>query len=194
MSRASRTTSIFALATALILSACASGPPKPEVDFKQDYDFMTPRKIAFYKNSGQISGDNPMQVSDMQRERANDALQWALEKRGYQFVQDPAQADLWLSWHLATQHKTDVRTYQSPTYAGYNRYSRYRCWSCMPSHTEVSVKEYTEGTFIVDMIDPTLKQSVWRGMTQSRLKGAPEYDPEKYNAAADAMFESFPPR
>ena len=34
--------------------------------------------------------------------RANNALEQALVKRGYQFVDDPAQADLLLSWHLAT--------------------------------------------------------------------------------------------
>ena len=38
---------------------------------------------------------------------------YALEKRGYQFIGDPKQADLLLSWHLATQDKTDVRTYQT---------------------------------------------------------------------------------
>ena len=69
-----------------------------------------------------------------------------------------------VSWHLATQQKTDVRTYETPAYGGYhgygpyNRYSNYSCWSCMPTRTEVSVQDYTEGTFIVDMIDPVRLQ------------------------------------
>jgi len=55
------------------------------------------------------------------------------------------------------------------------------------------VQNYTEGTFIVDMIDPKLKKSVWRGLIQSRLKGGLENDQDKYNAVADSIFASFPP-
>jgi Domain of unknown function (DUF4136) len=182
---------------ALVLTACSSSPPKPEVDFKQDYNFMAVSKIAFYKNSGQVSGDNPMQLSDMQRNRADTALRLALEQRGYTFTDNTAEADLLLSWHLATQNKTDVRTYQSSPsygYGPYNRYSRYNCWSCMQPQTEVSVSNYTEGTFIVDLIDTEMGQSVWRGVTQSRLKDKPQHEQEAYNRAAEVIFESFPMR
>lgn len=182
-----------------LLAACASGPPKPTVDFKPDYDFMSVKKIAFYRNSGQVSGDNPLQLSDIQRGRIDEALGYALTNRGMVIVDDTSQADLLLSWHLATQHKTDVRTYETPTYGAYgyygryNRYSGYNCWSCSPTRTEVYVQDYTQGTFIVDMIDPQLKKSVWRGVTQSRLKNEPAKEQGVYNEAATAIFASFPP-
>ena len=185
---------------ALALAACSSGPPKPDVDYKSDYNFMTVKKLAFYKNSGQVSGDNPLKLSDIQRNRVDEALQYALELKGFQLVDDPSQADMLISWHLATQHKTDVRTYETPAYGGYyggygryNRYSAYNCWSCSPTRTEVSVQNYTQGTFIVDMIDPGMRQSVWRGVTQSKLKGKHEEDQGRYNEAATAIFASFPP-
>ena len=190
---------LLAAALAVTLAACTSSPPKPTVDYKQDYSFGSVRKIAVYQGSGDVSGDNPLQLSDMQRDRVNIALRQALEKRGYQFVTDPAEADLLMSWHLATQDKTDVRTYETPSYGGYygygpyNRYSRYNCWSCMGTQTEVSVQNYTEGTFIVDMIDPELNQSVWRGVTQSKLKDKPQTDQARFNEAADVIFETFPP-
>jgi len=184
----------------IFLAACTSGPPKPTVDHKPDYNFTQVKKIAFYKDSGEVSGDNPLLLSDMQRNRIDNALQLALGNKGFQMVDDASQADLLLSWHLATQHKTDVRTYETPAYGmsygrygRYNRYSAYNCWSCAPTRTEVSVQNYTQGTFIVDMIDPALHQSVWRGFTQSRLKGKPNEDQGKYNEAAAAIFASFPP-
>ena len=34
--------------TAVLLAACASGPPKPTVDKKPDYDLSPVRTIAFY--------------------------------------------------------------------------------------------------------------------------------------------------
>lgn len=194
---------IAVAAISIMLGACASGPPKPTVDYKADYDFSAVKKIAFYRNSGEVLGDNPMQLSDIQRDRIDEALSYALTARGFQMVTDASNADLLLSWTLDTQNKTDVRTYQTPTmgigrgysgyYGGYNRYSAYNCWNCAPTRTEVSVQNYMQGTFIVDLIDPTLKKSVWRGVTQSRLKGQHSEDQGKYNAAAAAIFASFPP-
>lgn len=179
----------------VVLAACASGPPKPVVDHKQDYDFSQVRSVAFYKTSGQVVGDNPLQLSDMQRNRVDMALEKALTNRGLTIIEDADKADLLLSWHLVTQDKTDVRAYETPVmgYGPYNRYSMYRCWACQPTQTEVSVHNYTQGTFIVDLIDPRLKQSVWRSVIQSRLKGKPQTDQDKYNAAAAALFASFPP-
>jgi hypothetical protein len=183
-----------------LLAACSSGPPKPNVDYKQDYSFTAVKKIGMYRQSGQVSGDNPLQLSDIQRERIDNALAYALGNKGFQMVDDPSQADLLMSWHLVTQHKTDVRTWETPNYGmtygrygRYNRYSMYNCWNCAPTRTEVSVQNYTQGTFIVDMIDPGMNKSVWRGVTQSRLKGQQSEDQGKYNEAATAIFATFPP-
>ncbi|MEJ6540212.1 MAG: DUF4136 domain-containing protein, partial [Halioglobus sp.] len=131
----------------ILLAACASGPPKPTVDYKADYDFSAVKTIAFYRNSGEVLGDNPMQLSDIQRDRIDEALSYALTHRGFQMVTAASTADLLLSWTLDTQNKTDVRTYQTPTmgmgmgrgyggyYGGYNRYSAYNCWNCSPTRT-----------------------------------------------------------
>ena len=126
------------------------------------------------------------------------ALENALQAKGFVWVEDASQADLLVSWHLVTQDKTDVRTYQTPSmgvgygrYGGYNRYSMYNCWGC-GSQTEVSVQNYTEGTFIVDMIDPKLKKSVWRSVIQSKLKEK-QLEQVQANTVAAAMFASFPP-
>ena len=193
-------TATAALPAALLLAACPS-TPTPKVDYKSDYNFMNVKKIAFYQGSGDVSGDNPLQLSDFQKARIDEALQYALETKGLEFVEDSANADMLISWHLATQDKTDVRTYETPAYGGayyggygrYNRYARYNCWSCMPTQTEVSVQNYTEGTFIVDMIDPKMQKSVWRSVTQSRLKGKHESDQGKYNEAAVRIMAGFPP-
>ena len=191
-------TALGMLLGTLLLAACASAPT-PDIDYKQDYDFGKVRKIGFYDESGQVFGDNPLQLSDFQRERIDDALALELQKRGFDIVSDPAEADMLLSWHLGTQHKTDVRTYETPSYGasygrygGYNRYSMYNCWNC--SNTEVRVSNYTEGTFIIDMIDPKMGKSVWRSVTQSKLKGKKDEDePGEINEAAARVLGAFPP-
>jgi hypothetical protein len=181
----------------LLLGACASGPPRPDVDYKPDYDFSQVRSVAFYAESGTVEGDNPLQLSDMQKERIDTGIRTALQNRGLTLVDDPAQADLLVSWHLLTQFKTDVRSYDRPDfigfYHGYNRYSLYHCWSCIGPRHDIVASNYTEGTFIVDMIDPELKRSVWRGVTHSRLSNEQVRDQQEYNEAAAAIFAAFPP-
>jgi hypothetical protein len=188
------------LSVLMLLAACATTPPAPVVDFKPGYDFGAVRKIAFYDESGVVTGNHPLPLSDMERDRIDSALEQALRARGFEILErkDAGQAQLLISWTLITNDKTDVRTYETPgmgvgygRYGRYNRYSMYNCWGC--GQTEVSVSNYTEGTFIVDMIDPKLQRSVWRGSIQSRLKGQLQNDQDKYNATADNIFASFPP-
>jgi hypothetical protein len=183
------------ISVSLLLAACVSGPPTPTVDYKTDYNFTAVKKIAFYHDSGQVFGNNPLQLSDMQRDRINEALSYALTNRGFQMVTDAAQADLLLSWNLVTQQMTDVQSWGTlgMGYGGYyGLYGGYNCWGCFPSQ-DISVRNYTQGTFIVDMIDPKLNKSVWRGVTQSPLKGNEREDQGKYNEAATAIFAPFPP-
>jgi hypothetical protein len=191
---------LLPLFAAALIAACASSPPKPTVDYKPDYDFMQVRTLAFFDESGMVAGNNPLLLSDMERDRIDLSLETALRNKGFEVLpeKDAPQAQLLISWTLVTNDKTDVRTYETPSmgvgygrWGGYNRYSMYNCWGC--SQTEVSVKNYTEGTFIVDMIDPKLKKSVWRGVIQSRLRGELQHDQDKYNAAAERMLASFPP-
>ena len=193
---------LLSLAIIALIAACASTPPTPTVDYKSDYNFMDVKKLAFYDDSGMVGGNNPVSLSDMERERIDTALETAFRNKGFEILEEEnsAEADLLISWTLILNDKTDVRTYQTPAsgmnmgysrFGGYNRYSMYNCWSC--TQTEVSVKNYTEGTFIVDMISPELKRSVWRSEVQSRLKGEPSHDQDKYNAAAERILASFPP-
>ncbi|MFV0276740.1 MAG: DUF4136 domain-containing protein [Parahaliea sp.] len=186
------------LATVALITACASGPPTPDVDYKADYNFAGAKTVAFYSGSGQVSGDNAMELSDMQKERVDTGLTHALEAKGFQVIDDPSQADLLLSWHLVTQFKTDVQTYNSPgmygPYFGYNRYAMYNCWACMDGGTDVVTRNYTDGTFIVDMIDPGLRKSVWRSTIQSRINDSEKLrDQNVINAAADHILAAFPP-
>ena len=183
------------LCVSVLLAACASGPPQPVVDYKSDYNFKAVKKIAFLGDTGQVYGVNPLQLSDMQRDRIHEALSYALTNRGFQMVADGAQADLLLSWNLVTEQVTDVHSWGSlgMGYGGlYGIYGGYNCWNCGPGQ-DISIRSYTRGTFIVDMIDPTLDKSVWRGVTQSPLKGNKREEQGKYNEAAAAIFAAFPP-
>ena len=183
---------------ALTVASCATKPPEPVVDFAPDYNFSQPKTIGFYAMSGEVTGNNPTELTDFQRDRIDAALRSALEARGFVFVDKTADADLLLSWHLNLMDKTDVKTYNNPSYGAsvgysrYNRYAMYNCYNCM-NQTDVRVTEYTQGTFIIDMIDPIENTSVWRSVTQSKLKEETIRDQAALDSAAVRVLAGFPP-
>ena len=67
----------------------------------------------------------------------------------------------------------------------------YNCYNCM-NQTDVRVSEYTQGTFIIDMIDPDENASVWRSVTQFELKEETIRDQAALNSAADRVLAAFP--
>ena len=184
--------------TCVILAACATPPPKPSVDYDAEHDFTGDLKIGFYALSGGVTGSNPMQLTDFQKDRINEALGNALSGKGYTLVDSTKDADLLITWHLNTVEKQDVRTTTSPGYgmsvgySRYNRYAMYNCYNCM-NNTDVRVTDYTQGTFIVDMVDPAKNRSVWRSVTQSKMKGEMLKDQSTIDSAARLVLKDFPP-
>ena len=155
------------------------------MDYKKGYDFQQTQRVAFSPDT--MKGSGALLLTDVQAERVVLSLERALDTCGYTVVDDHAEADLVLSWHVVAHEKTDVRGYDATSY--------YQCWRCGPSVSDFSVRRYTEGTFIVDMIDPKLNQSVWRGVIQGRLKSNPDSVGQqgRFDAAALEMFSDFPP-
>lgn len=168
------------------------------VDFSSDHDFAADSKIGFYARSGIVDVDDPTQLTDFQKKRIDQALAQALTYKGLEVVERAEEADLLISWHLNTVEKQNIRTYNTTRprvmvgFSNYNRYATYTCFACA-TEQDVRVTEYTQGTFIVDMIDPEQQQSVWRSVTQSKIKGDALRDQAAIDAAAAVILEAFPP-
>jgi hypothetical protein len=171
----------------LLVGACTTTPLTATSDFDTSYDFSGVRKIAI-----QPINRTPASVailSDMEITRIHEALHYELERRGFEVVQDYTRADMLLVWHLVTEERTDVRSF--------NTSANYNCWSCgSMGGTDIRVQQYTHGTFIIDMIDPARLQSVWRSIFESRMhsESDPASEAEFRRAAAVAVLENFPPK
>jgi type II secretory pathway component PulJ len=168
-----------------LLAGCASSPLEAISDYDKEFDFSTVQRLAILPIDRTSAAEKL--ISDMQVARIEAALTTELESRGYEVVEDRIEADVYLSWHLVTREKTDIRSY--------NASSAYNCWRCGPPVSDLSVRQYTEGTFIVDLIDPRRNRSVWRSTIQSQLKlqSDPEKSAQNRALAAKAVLAPFPP-
>ncbi len=170
----------------LALAACAT-PPTAVTDHDPSFDFSQIQRIAILPVSRQVIPTTA--ISDMQASRIAGSLANELERRGYTIVQQPAEADMWLTWHLVTQERTQVQTYNTMS-AHYSR-----CWHCAPAtNTNVRVRQYTQGTIIVDMLDPARQVSVWRSILD-KPRGEQREDQlaQGREERAQALFADFPP-
>jgi len=58
----------------------------------------------------------------------------------------------------------------------------------------VSVRQFTQGTLIVDLVDPVGNRSVWRSIVEERLRDlSAEQAAEMRREVALAVFADFPP-
>ncbi|WOJ93053.1 DUF4136 domain-containing protein [Congregibacter variabilis] len=172
-------------ALAFLLNGCVSTSLEAVSDFDTKFAFDEVRSFAILPIDRTSAAEKL--ISDMQVDRINEALTRELETRGYSVVADRETADVYLAWHLVTREKTDIRSY--------NAASAYNCWRCGPPVSDVSVRQFVQGTFIVDLIDPERSRSVWRSTIQSELATNPDpKDAAKNRAiAAKAVLAPFPP-
>lgn len=182
-----RCRALLGLSLLVLLAACSS-TPSATTDYDPAVNFSAVRTIAIQPINRTVASQAIL--SDMQINRVNESLAAELGRRGFQVVPSGADADMLLAWHLVTQERTDVRTFNTST--------RYNCWNCrgMGGGNNVTVRQYTQGTFIVDMIDPVGLQAVWRSVFESRMRNHsdPERAAEARNAAVAAALAGFPPK
>ena len=61
---------------------------------------------------------------------------------------------------------------------------------------ETRVREYEQGTLLLDFVDPETRQLLWRGSASARIRpsSSPEESQKRANEAVAAMLERFPPK
>jgi len=179
---------LAALATLLLLTACASGP-SIQSDYDRSVDFGQYRTFNFFSPMG-IENPN---YSTIYGSIFREAIGREMETRGYVLSDDP---DLLLNVSARLQDKTKVTTYSDPYPAGYYGYRRgfYDPWMGYGYGSTTHVSQYTEGTVNVDMVDARAKRMVWEGVAVGRLKEGRSNDEirQAINDGVARMFAGYP--
>ncbi|BFM10028.1 DUF4136 domain-containing protein [Simiduia litorea] len=173
------------------LSACTY-LPSAETDWDEKFDFTKVKTYSFIDRE-KLRTMTPL-TDDITRNRIENAIEKKMAAQGIAFEKDRSKADTLVSYHVTTKDKQDIQTYN----VGVNH-----CWNCGWGRgmgmgmgtTDVRVRDYTEGTLIIDMIDPSINEAVWRGQLSAKISNLKTQQEriDAINYAVDTILETYPP-
>lgn len=179
---------LVVLSSLLALAACVSAPrvasqADPGADFSRYRSFAFYTPLALEQNGYTTITSN----------RIRAAVRAQMEARGYAF--DEADPDLWVNLNAYLQDKTRVTTMPEVDYDYYYSY-RARGYVAVPYWRDrTDVRQYTEGTLNVDLVDARRKQLVWEGIAVGTVGRADaQRRGEQIDAAVAAIFATYPHR
>lgn len=169
----------------ILLSACSTSYI-PVTDQSTNYDFST---ITTYNIVGDKELKNPL-ISDIDRVRIDKGINTTLQSRG-KVQTTQSKAGVLISYFIVTKDKVKFNSMYTGGY--YGNSGCYRCASNI-GVTHISTRDYVEGTIVVDIIDNSSKQSIWRSTLVKPLK---EYETSKERDLAiqqsvEVMFKNLP--
>ncbi len=126
----------------------------------------------------------PFERNSLLDKRVRTAVNTYLEARGFKYA-DKAESDFLLNYHVRFKDKL----YGSGTDFGYfGRYYR----GGFGSGFNYSVRQYQQGTIILDIVDREKDQLVWRGWAVTRSTDG-NFDEAEISRAVELILERFPP-
>jgi len=173
---------------ALLLAGCATGPQiSSEVD--PEADFGGYRTFGFYAPLALEKEGYATPTTD----RIKAAARAQLESRGYTYTAE--QPDLWVNLNAYMQKRTDVTSYPTVDYSYYYSY-RARSYLAVPYwRDQTQVRNYTEGTLNVDLVDRRKNRLVWEGIAVGRIaKLKPEERAARIDSTVAEIFARYPYR
>lgn len=177
---------LLAAAALFGLAGCGTG-----VDVQTDYDPQAIPKFAGWKTYAWLpakEGGDTRASNSLVGNRVKRAVDSVLAARGFT---EGANPDFLVGWHLSIEGKMDVNTVNN--YYGYGWGRWYG--PGYPGYSSTTVREYDEGTLLIDMVDARAKELAWRGQGKGEIK--PDLEPaereQRITMAVSMILETFPP-
>jgi hypothetical protein len=173
------------LVTAAAMGGCST--LKVNTDYDPAADFARLQSYAWLPDPRPPTGD-PRLDSSLLDARVRRAVDSQLAARGHREV-SPDEADFLVTYHVALETKLDVET----IHHGYG-YGWGRWYGGMGGSTRV--REYEQGTLLLDFVDPKTRLLLWRGSASARIRpsNSPEESQKRSDEAVAAMLKRFPPK
>jgi hypothetical protein len=120
-----------------------------------------------------FNGEEPLTIVDQQ---IRAALRAQLAKKGLVEVEG-CPADFLISYHVLQEHRVAVTDWGNGLYG----------WG-------PDVTQYTEGTLVVDFVDPTSNQVIWRGSATGAIEHPGTVNIKRLEKATAMMVKQYPHR
>jgi len=169
---------------AVFLAGCGS-----DISVNYDYDIDAP--FSEYKSYAWIERDeaaintSPSGIpnSRLIESRIKSAIDAQLLKKG--FTENNTSPDVLIVYHTGIQDRINVTDW-GYSYGGY-----YGGWG----GRAIDVYQYQQGTLVIDMIELSSKELVWRGWAQGTVdqRTTPDEIDYKITTAVKKVFSKYPP-
>jgi hypothetical protein len=176
------------IALTAMFAACGSS-----ISINHDYDQSS--DFAAYRTFQWMAAPLPEAGNARVAQQRNDLLEGRIrnatvnELTGKGLSSVTSNPDLYVTYHVGAQDKVDI---QSWGYGyGYGRYGG----AYGGAGGGIDTYNYTEGTLIIDLIDSSTKQLVWRGTAQGVIDDnpSPEKLTENINNVVARILTNYPP-
>ena len=169
------------------LSGCSS------IEVSTDYDssvsFSGYRTYAWIPGPQERTGD-PRLDNSLLDARIREAVERHLAAKGYK-KEESGSPDFLITYHVALKGKLDVTTMNNYGYGPGWRGAR-----MAGAGSTTYVREYQEGSLLVDIVNPAQRHLVWRGTAQAEVTptSTPEEKKARLDEAVGKILEGFPPK
>jgi hypothetical protein len=124
---------------------------------------------------------------ELNHKRIVSAIETQLGAKGLTKVALDSNPDVLVAYHAAFERNFEINAFSSGyggPWVGGNRSGSAR------------LEEVVNGTLVIDMINPSTKSMMWRGMATKEIdmKAKPEERDKKANKAAAKVFKNYPPK
>lgn len=180
--------SLWVLLALLLISACATGP-RVYTDMDPRADLSRYGSYGFYEPLAMEQSGYTTYLTDQIRT----SIRREMDARGYRF--DPANPDLRVNFQGIVRERIDVYTIPRSDFGHFYNY-RARSYFGFPMwYDDTQVRQYTEGTLTIDLVDAARNHLVWTGSAIGRVT---QRTAQERAAAADgaiaSIFARFPYR
>jgi len=162
---------VMAVVLALVCAACS--PIYTSFDYDQQVRFENYRTFGWFPRSDSVSTD----LSPLEERRLLNVIEDELKEKGMTYSED--SPDLLVTYHTFTKDVTEIQS----TGDGYTAVSNTRA------------QTYTDGTFMLDLIDANTEKLVWRGIAEGTgdENPSPQQVSENIEKAVKKLLGEYPP-
>lgn len=171
---------LFAALILLVFAACSS--ISTTSDYNPDTDFTSYSTFSIYNG---VIKDSELESVPLAKKRVLEAISNEMQKKGFTSA-DSAAASLIIFAHGGTAEKMNVTDY-GYGYGGW--------WGPYPYGRNIDVSYYTQGSLVIDFVDNSKDELVWRGIGTAALQdqGTPEERQAFIDEAVAKILAQYPP-